>query len=337
MGKPARGRGRGGEAADFTAEQKAAYLRKLRESESGREVFLRPLPLEVTVEDVQSLLAGDGGQESFVTDRVKLLNKGGGGMMSAFIILSSPEEAIRCTARLNGAKFQGHMLAASMARAREGVGRVREPCMFFLEGKCDRGGNCQFSHEGKPGKLPALGSRRLPICRFFASGGCSRGEDCKFSHAVQEDAEQQTGVSVAPDEEEAAVVATGKSKKKRKADACLEVAAQEEHEPKKVKQAQRMSKKGSGEEAVIQHDVEPKQDEKPKKNKQVAEADLPAVDEGTSKKKRRKACKEQQDAPAARAMPSVKPRKKLKAKTKRSGLRPTEEAKTDEPQSLGSG
>jgi len=168
--------------------------------------------------------------------------------------LSSAEEAIRCTALLNGAKFQGQVLAASMARAMEGVGRVKEPCMFFLEGKCDRGSSCQFSHEGKPGKQPALGSRRLPICRFFASGGCSRGEDCKFSHAVQEDAEQQASAAVTPVEEDASGVATGKSKKKRqrKTDASLEDAAaqEEDDEPKKVKKAQRKSDKDSGKQAV---------------------------------------------------------------------------------------
>ncbi|CAA0377546.1 unnamed protein product [Arabidopsis thaliana] len=50
-------------------------------------------------------------------------------------------------------------------------------CVYFLNGYCNRGGQCTFTH--------TLQSTR-PACKFFASSqGCRNGESCLFSHAMQ--------------------------------------------------------------------------------------------------------------------------------------------------------
>ncbi|CAK9093912.1 Zinc finger CCCH domain-containing protein 42 (AtC3H42) [Durusdinium trenchii] len=173
------------------SDLKLQHLKRLREQEAGREVFVRPLPLEATVDDVRQMVASKCGEESVAIDRVKLLKTGGGTLLSAFVTLSSEEEARHCTARLNGARYAGQVLAASVARNREGSQgprKAKELCMFFLEGKCSRGEACQFAHEKS-----AVGGRRLPPCRFFAAGDCSRGKDCKFSHEKQERYETSEG------------------------------------------------------------------------------------------------------------------------------------------------
>ncbi|KAF3557512.1 hypothetical protein F2Q69_00010241 [Brassica cretica] len=50
-------------------------------------------------------------------------------------------------------------------------------CVYFLNGFCNRGDQCPFSH--------TLQSTR-PACRFFTSSqGCRNGESCMFSHAMR--------------------------------------------------------------------------------------------------------------------------------------------------------
>ncbi|CAE7840598.1 ZC3H6 [Symbiodinium sp. CCMP2592] len=161
------------------------YLRNLRELEAGREVFLRPLELEATADDVRDIVVQRCGEDSVAIDRVKLVKHAGGSLLSAFVTLSSVQEARLVTQRLDGAKVRGKVLAVSVAR-NQGQSRVKEICMFFLEGKCQRGQQCQYLHDAT-----GRGSgRRLPPCRFFAAGSCSRGENCKFSHERQDDAEE---------------------------------------------------------------------------------------------------------------------------------------------------
>eukprot|EP00439_Symbiodinium_sp_Y106_P035991 s5126_g4.t1 len=161
------------------------YLRNLRELEAGREVFLRPLELKATADDVRDIVVQRCGEDSVAIDRVKLVKHAGGSLLSAFVTLSSVQEARLVTQRLDGAKVRGKVLAVSVAR-NQGQSRVKEICMFYLEGKCQRGQHCQYLHDAT-----GRGSgRRLPPCRFFAAGSCSRGENCKFSHERQDDAEE---------------------------------------------------------------------------------------------------------------------------------------------------
>ena len=116
---------------------KEEHLERLRRLEAGREVFVRPLPAGATSEEVRDMVLDSCGRGVVAIDRVKLLPTAAGTLLSAFVTLSSAEEARLCTARLNGASFGGQLLAASLARDREKV--VKEVCMFFLEGKCSRG------------------------------------------------------------------------------------------------------------------------------------------------------------------------------------------------------
>ncbi|XP_027366961.1 DExH-box ATP-dependent RNA helicase DExH8 [Abrus precatorius] len=47
------------------------------------------------------------------------------------------------------------------------------PCVYFIQGSCNRGSNCLFSHS----------FAKKPQCKFFFSlQGCRRGESCLFSH-----------------------------------------------------------------------------------------------------------------------------------------------------------
>ncbi|XP_059438582.1 DExH-box ATP-dependent RNA helicase DExH8 [Corylus avellana] len=47
-------------------------------------------------------------------------------------------------------------------------------CVYFINGSCNRGSQCSFSHSRKANK---------PICKFFSSiQGCRNGDSCFFSH-----------------------------------------------------------------------------------------------------------------------------------------------------------
>ena len=53
-------------------------------------------------------------------------------------------------------------------------------CSFWLEGKCNKGDRCTFSHA----KQPPLGNshQTLVLCKFLISGVCTKGLECPFSH-----------------------------------------------------------------------------------------------------------------------------------------------------------
>eukprot|EP00808_Paulinella_micropora_P012950 g72042.t1 len=83
-------------------------------------------------------------------------------------------------------------------------------CRYYLQGKCDKGERCKFSHtsadgsflassssspfkkvkeEGRPFKKvkDEVRSSQVPTtprvpCRYFAMGGCKKGEECQFLH-----------------------------------------------------------------------------------------------------------------------------------------------------------
>lgn len=54
--------------------------------------------------------------------------------------------------------------------------KVEKPrCRYFLEGRCNKGAACPFSHDFQPPK-------RQELCKFYAVGNCSRGSACSFLH-----------------------------------------------------------------------------------------------------------------------------------------------------------
>ena len=65
-----------------------------------------------------------------------------------------------------------------VSRVIPGTIRRREPCRFFLEGRCKEGDACGFLHEGSP-------RRRSDVCKFFIAGNCHKDKDCLFSHDLK--------------------------------------------------------------------------------------------------------------------------------------------------------
>eukprot|EP00930_Biecheleria_cincta_P041250 TRINITY_DN28249_c0_g1_i1.p1 TRINITY_DN28249_c0_g1~~TRINITY_DN28249_c0_g1_i1.p1 ORF type:complete len:410 (+),score=47.26 TRINITY_DN28249_c0_g1_i1:109-1338(+) len=73
---------------------------------------------------------------------------------------------------------------------------AREPrgdavCRHFLQGKCEYGDACRFSHVAdSSGVSPLIAEPRLPrvpdangsLCRHFLQGKCEYGDNCNFSH-----------------------------------------------------------------------------------------------------------------------------------------------------------
>ncbi|KAK7344430.1 hypothetical protein VNO77_14013 [Canavalia gladiata] len=59
------------------------------------------------------------------------------------------------------------------------------PCVYFIQGSCNRGSKCSFSHSFQAKK---------PQCKFFFSlQGCRNGESCLFSHDMD-----RSAVSISP-------------------------------------------------------------------------------------------------------------------------------------------
>lgn len=53
--------------------------------------------------------------------------------------------------------------------------KPRTVCRFFLEGKCTKGSDCTFLHEGSPPK-------KRELCKFYLNGYCAKGDHCLFMH-----------------------------------------------------------------------------------------------------------------------------------------------------------
>nr|XP_032818784.1 uncharacterized protein LOC116947311 isoform X2 [Petromyzon marinus] len=49
-------------------------------------------------------------------------------------------------------------------------------CKFYLEGRCTKGDECTFSHEGMP-------ANKREICKFYLNSFCSKGSSCLYMHS----------------------------------------------------------------------------------------------------------------------------------------------------------
>lgn len=54
-------------------------------------------------------------------------------------------------------------------------------CKDFLSGRCARGANCKFVHEGQP--MTEVSDQ--PVCKDFQNGNCSRGAGCRYKHVLE--------------------------------------------------------------------------------------------------------------------------------------------------------
>jgi predicted RND superfamily exporter protein len=50
-------------------------------------------------------------------------------------------------------------------------------CHFFVEGRCQKGDKCTFSHNLQ------LNPKKYEICKFYLNGFCAKGDKCFFMHA----------------------------------------------------------------------------------------------------------------------------------------------------------
>ncbi|VDM30826.1 unnamed protein product [Hydatigera taeniaeformis] len=57
----------------------------------------------------------------------------------------------------------------------QGTRQDKAKCRFYLEGRCNKGSECPFSHGFTPAK-------KQELCKFYATGGCSKGSGCPFLH-----------------------------------------------------------------------------------------------------------------------------------------------------------
>lgn len=53
--------------------------------------------------------------------------------------------------------------------------QFQKPCFYYLEGRCKKGNNCEFSHDIKP-------IIKTELCKYWLNGSCIKGEQCVYSH-----------------------------------------------------------------------------------------------------------------------------------------------------------
>ncbi|KAM3175674.1 hypothetical protein ACTXT7_008071 [Hymenolepis weldensis] len=53
--------------------------------------------------------------------------------------------------------------------------KERLKCRFYMEGRCQKGSECPYSHDFIPAK-------KKDLCKFYAAGSCSKGSACPFMH-----------------------------------------------------------------------------------------------------------------------------------------------------------
>lgn len=63
-----------------------------------------------------------------------------------------------------------------------------QTCKYWAQGKCFKGDECRFAHEGVGGVL------ERPVCLYWKQGHCFNGDDCGFRHGEKvTDPERQSG------------------------------------------------------------------------------------------------------------------------------------------------
>jgi hypothetical protein len=63
----------------------------------------------------------------------------------------------------------------------ERMAKQRKICVHFAQGRCNKGANCTFLHEG-----PVQRKAKQQLCHFFLSGRCTQGDACAFSHVLSD-------------------------------------------------------------------------------------------------------------------------------------------------------
>mmetsp|Transcript_11030 Transcript_11030/g.16241 ORF Transcript_11030/g.16241 Transcript_11030/m.16241 type:complete len:199 (+) Transcript_11030:2089-2685(+) len=54
---------------------------------------------------------------------------------------------------------------------------LKQPCKFYMEGRCQKGDECTFRHEGVD-----IIKRLHEPCKFLLAGGCDKGDLCAYQH-----------------------------------------------------------------------------------------------------------------------------------------------------------
>ncbi|XP_071960923.1 probable E3 ubiquitin-protein ligase makorin-1 [Antedon mediterranea] len=58
-----------------------------------------------------------------------------------------------------------------------GINYRKIPCRFFLNGKCNHGSNCKYSHD--------TSNKPSTVCVYFLEGRCMYGDKCRFDHDIE--------------------------------------------------------------------------------------------------------------------------------------------------------
>jgi len=56
-----------------------------------------------------------------------------------------------------------------------GLSRKKMICNFYVNGACNKGKECPFSHDG-----PQI--KKTDLCKYFLTNNCLKGDECVYSH-----------------------------------------------------------------------------------------------------------------------------------------------------------
>lgn len=66
------------------------------------------------------------------------------------------------------------------------MGRNETLCKFFYRGTCNRGTECEWSHDESLLASVSESTRKTRMCRYNKTGTCRNGDDCNFAHSRDE-------------------------------------------------------------------------------------------------------------------------------------------------------